>query len=274
MPTAEGRNVSRGRQRQVGAGQDHVVASVDRPHHLTTARRLTRAEQQSVKLDALIAQRIALVDADHRFGESPDMLLLGEQGPGLRVPRFKGLNAIAQSAEVAVRIEPDFVVLDRRRQVVTWPAPGNVGAHGVEPLDQPSMALTGQAQSQRERQIAAAALARDEDPARVDAELVRPRDQPAQARHAVVQARRIRLDFRRRRRDRAVAEVDHRHSHTLVRNHPAPGLIAEIKRRHHRHPAAVDVVDAGQWPLRGGPHQRHLDRVAVRLRDEGLGRDR
>ena len=55
----------------VGTGDGEDFGTVDGAHHLPTAGRDTRLQQESIEVDALVAQRIAFVDADHRGRQSP-----------------------------------------------------------------------------------------------------------------------------------------------------------------------------------------------------------
>ena len=88
-----------------------------------------------------------------------------------------------------MQVEQDPVVLGRGRQVVARPAAGDVGAERVEAADQAGVAGTGDAEADGEREVAAAALAGDDDAAGVDAEFVGVGGDPAQAGDAVVEAR-------------------------------------------------------------------------------------
>ncbi len=59
-----------------------------------------------------------------------------------------------------------------RRAVGSGPLPGDVGAERVEPLDEPELAVTLELEPGGQRQIAAAALAGDDDALGIDADLV------------------------------------------------------------------------------------------------------
>ena len=65
----------------------------------------------ALKVDALVAQRVALVDADDRGRETRYVVEGGERRPGQRVPVVEGLDAVADRAAVVVQVEPDAVVL-------------------------------------------------------------------------------------------------------------------------------------------------------------------
>ena len=73
--------------------------------------------------------------------------------------------------------------------------------------------------------------------------------------------------------DERIAEVDHRDGHALRGDHPAPRPVHAVEARHRLHAAAVDVVDARQRIGRLRPDELDLDRVAVRLGHEFVGRD-
>ena len=63
----------------VRTGQREDLGAVDGAHHLAAAGRDAGPQEQAVELDALVAQRIALVDADDRGREVLDVVLGGER---------------------------------------------------------------------------------------------------------------------------------------------------------------------------------------------------
>ena len=75
----------------VGAGHREDLGAVDRAHHLAAAGRDAGAQEQTVELDALVAERVALVDADDRGHEAR------ARRPRWRTPGhasgFRGSNA-------------------------------------------------------------------------------------------------------------------------------------------------------------------------------------
>ena len=125
----------------------------------------------------------------------------------------------------------------------------------------------------RQRQVAAAALAGDDDAAGVDAQFRRIGVDPLQARDTVVETGRIGRDLRRRRSANRVAEIDHGHRDALGCDHPAPGAVIAVVAGHRRHPAAVNVVDARQDLVVRRPDELDVDRIAVGRGGEPLGAD-
>ena len=122
---------------------------------------------------------------------------LAKRRPGERVFGLEGIDSIAEGAVVVVQVEQDPVVFGRGRQVVARPAAGDVGAERVEAADQAGVAGTGDAEADGEGEIAATALAGDDDAAGVDAEFVGVGGDPAQAGDAIVEARGVGLDLGR-----------------------------------------------------------------------------
>ena len=118
------------------------------------------AEQQAVEVDALVAQRVALVDVDHRRREPLDVVDGSERRPRQRVALVEGFDAVAHRAAVVVQVEQDPVVLDRRRVLRQRPLARDVGAERVEALDEAEVAVLLELQAGGEGQVAAAALAR------------------------------------------------------------------------------------------------------------------
>jgi hypothetical protein len=60
-------------------------------HHLAATRRDAAIHQKPIEGDALITQRVALVDADDRRRQALDILAFGEAGPRQRVVGVEGL---------------------------------------------------------------------------------------------------------------------------------------------------------------------------------------
>ena len=130
---------------------------------------------------------IALVDADHHRRQAADVVLGGEPRPRERVAALELLDAVGHGAAVVVQVEEDAVVLGRRRVLRERPPAGDVRAQRVEALDQADVAVLLQLEAGGEREVAAAALAGDDDAVGVDAEVGGVRDHPLQPGHAVVQ---------------------------------------------------------------------------------------
>ena len=243
------------------------------PHHLPALRGHAGAQQQPVELDALVAQWVTLVHADHGGHQSGHVALRRERWPRQRILVLERLDAVAHRAPVVVQVDHDPVVLGRRREPVLRPAPRDVGTHRVQASDQREIPVAQELEPGGQREVPSPALSGHDHPRRVDTEVTGVRVQPLQARHAVVEPRRERRDLRRRRRHEAVPEVDHHDRHAAVRDQAAPRLVHAVEARHARHPAAVDVVDAGQRLRRVRADHLQLDGVAVRVRCDLDGRD-
>jgi hypothetical protein len=206
-----------------------------------------------------IAKKLRAVDRAHHLAALRGHARAREARPGERV---------------VVQIEQDAVVLERRRQALLRPLTGDVRAERVEPADHSQVSVLLELEPRGQRQVPAAALARDDDAPGVDAQARRVLVQPADARHAVVQARGERRHLRRRRGRERVAEVDHRHRDALRGDDPAPGAVHAVEARHRLHAAAVDVVHAGQRLARLRPDELNLDGVALGRGAELVRRDR
>ena len=66
---------------------------MDRAHHLATAGVDAVLHQEPVKIDALVAQRIALVHTDHHRRQALDVFAFGKARPGQRITRTECLDA-------------------------------------------------------------------------------------------------------------------------------------------------------------------------------------
>ena len=95
-----------------------------------------------------------------------------------------------------MQVEQDAVVLGRGRALRRRPLPSDVRAQRVQALDEPEVAVALELQAGGEGKVAAAALPRDDDPGRVDAQLLRARGDPLQPGHAVVEPGRERRHLR------------------------------------------------------------------------------
>ena len=116
-------------------GRQEDLDAVARAHHLAATRRNPTIHQKPVEGDALIAQWIALVDADDRRRQAFDILSLGEAGPCERVAGVKGLDAVSHGGAVVPEVEHDALILDGGRVLRLRPLTGDVGAQGVDALD-------------------------------------------------------------------------------------------------------------------------------------------
>jgi hypothetical protein len=84
-----------------------------------------------------------------------------------------------------------------------------IRAHRVQAIDQPDLTVLPELETGSEREVAAAAFARHDEPGGVNAEVSGVGDDPPQPGYAVVETRWERSNFWHRRRSQAVAEVDH-----------------------------------------------------------------
>src|SRR6202012_1758242 len=85
LAPGEGGQVARGVAADFRAGDDEDLGAVHGAQHLAPPGRYPGPQEQAVEVDALIAQRVALVDADYRGREARDVLGGGKRGPGDRV---------------------------------------------------------------------------------------------------------------------------------------------------------------------------------------------
>ena len=115
-------------------------------------------------------------------------------------------------------------------------------------------------------QVAATALAGNQNASRVDVEFAGILERPMKSRDAIVQARRKRRDFFGGRRSQAVAKIDHHHGDILMGDQAPPGLIVSVETGQGHHAAAVYVVDTGQGLVRIGANRTQMNLVAVGLR--------
>src|ERR1700736_5062098 len=86
--------------------------TVDRTHYLPAARPHAVVDKQSIEADSLVAQRIALVDADHGRRESLDIFSSSKSRPGERVARAKRLDTIRHRATIVMKVHQDAVIFD------------------------------------------------------------------------------------------------------------------------------------------------------------------
>ena len=218
---------------------------MDCPHHLAAAGRDTRPKKQTIKIDPFIAERVALIDADHHRRQAAHIIFPGEARPGQGIPRREGLDSVSHGGAVVVEVQKYAVVLNRRRAVGDRPRAGYIGAKRIEAFDAIEVAILQQLQSAGQGQVPAAAFPGDDDPRRIDLQRLRVIAQPPKARKAVIEPRRIGRHLRNRRRGYGVAKINHDHNHALSGQGARPNPVMAIKARTERHTAAMDVVDAG-----------------------------
>ncbi len=75
---------------------------MDRAHRLSAAGRDACPQQQSVEVDALVAQRVALVHADHGRRELAHVGLGRERRPGEWIALVERVDAVRVLAAVVV----------------------------------------------------------------------------------------------------------------------------------------------------------------------------
>ncbi len=139
------------------------------------------------------------------------------------------------------------------------------GHSAYRPFTEVELARALQAQARRDRQVAAATLARHDDACAVDPPLLGVGVDPLEPRDAVVEPARVRRDLGDRRGLDGVAELDKHHGHAVGRDDTCPRAVVAIEARQVRHGAAVDVVHARDGLIVVGTHDLELDRVAVGL---------
>ena len=230
----------------VGARDGEDLGTVHRPHHLTAAGGDPGCEQQAVEVDPFVAQRVTLVDVDHCRWEAGHVVHAGERRPRQRVALVERLNPVGHGAAVVVEVQEDALVLHGGRASRRRPLPGDEGAEGIEALDQSQIPVAVELEAGGQGEVPAATLAGDDDPRRIDSQLGGVGGGPAQARHAVVEARRERSNLRRGRCDQAIAKVDHHHRDAVGRDVLPPAPVHPVEAGHLCHAAAVEVVHAGQ----------------------------
>src|SRR5438270_318909 len=175
----------------IGAGDRKDLGAVDGAHHLTAPGRHAGAQKQPVELDALVPKRVAFVDAYDSRNEALDIVDSGEEGPSQRIARLELGDAVAHRAPVVVKVQQDSVVLGRRREIGAGPRACDVRTEGEEPGDQAELAFSIEAQSGRQGEVPAAALAGYHDPGAVDTEAAGVGRQPFETGHAIIETSRI-----------------------------------------------------------------------------------
>src|SRR5271166_4542127 len=263
---AERREVAGSVAAYLGASDGEDFGAVHRAHDLPAPGRNTGAQKEPVEIDALIAQRIALVDADDRWRKPLNVLLSCEGWPGQRVVPGEGLDPVPDGAAVVMQVEQDPVVFRRGGALRRRPLTGDVRAQRVQARDKAELTVLLEFETGSERQVAAAALARDDDAGSVDVEVPGVGGDPLQPRQAVVETGWERGHLGYGRGHHRVAEVDHHHCNAVGRDDLAPAAVHAVVAGQRRHAATVDVIDTGDRLVTVGPDDLNVDRVAIRLR--------
>jgi hypothetical protein len=109
-----------------GAGDGEDFGAVHRAHDLPAVGLNAGAQQEPVEIDALVALRIALVDADDGRREPFDVGLGGQGRPGQRVALGEGLDPLADGPGVAVQADHDPVIFRRGWALRRRPLAGDI----------------------------------------------------------------------------------------------------------------------------------------------------
>src|SRR5579862_3956237 len=112
----------------IGTRDRKYLRAMDRAHHLTAPRVYAIVQQEAKETNAFVAQRIALVDTDHRGRKAFYVFGGGERWPRQRVVIAKGLEAVGHGAAVVMIIDQDAIVLDRGRIFLLRPLTCDVRA--------------------------------------------------------------------------------------------------------------------------------------------------
>ncbi len=109
---AELSNAAGGFATHVRACNGEYFHAMDRTHDLTATGWHSSAQQQTIKFNAFISERIALIDADYRRYQATDILFGGKARPCQRVAFFKLFDAVGHGATVAMQIEEYSVIFN------------------------------------------------------------------------------------------------------------------------------------------------------------------
>src|SRR5229473_7587753 len=88
-------DIAGGNPTDIGADAREDLRAVHSAHQLPAARRAAAPDHQPIEVDAFVAQRVALIDADHDGRQSPDVFGGGEARPGQRVACAERVDAVA-----------------------------------------------------------------------------------------------------------------------------------------------------------------------------------
>jgi hypothetical protein len=86
----------------VRADDGHDLDGVTCAQVFPAAGRDSAVEQEAVEVDALVAQGVALVDADDDRRQAFDVFTLGEAGPGEGVVGVEGVDAIMPTTTMSL----------------------------------------------------------------------------------------------------------------------------------------------------------------------------
>jgi hypothetical protein len=170
-----------------------------------------------------------------------------------------------------MQIEQDPVVLCRGGALRRRPLTGDIRTQRVQTLNQAELTVLLELQPGSERQVAAAALARDDDAGGINVEVPGVGDDPLQPRHAVVKTGWERGHLGYGRRHHRVAEVDHYNGNAVGRDDLSPAAVHAVVAGQSSHAATVDVIDTGDRLVTLGSDDLKVDRIAIRLRYDLLG---
>jgi hypothetical protein len=158
LPDREVGDVAGGGVSDIGTDSRQKLDAVTGAHHLAATCRNPAIHQKPVEGNALIAQWIALVDADDRRWQTFDILASGEAGPRMGVAGVEGLDAIGHGGAVVPEVEHDPLILDGRRVLRQRPLTSDVGDQGVEALNQAEFTILLQLHAYGESQVATASF--------------------------------------------------------------------------------------------------------------------
>ncbi len=164
----EGGEVAGGGAGDVGADDHERLDGVAYAVDLAAAGRDARGEEAAVEGDALVAERVALVDGDDDGREAGEIGGGGEEWPGEGVAAAIGVGEGEGVEELGG--EEDSVVVDGGGEGGVGPTAGDEGAHGEYALEKAVAALRLELEADSKREIAAATVTGDDDTGRVHLE--------------------------------------------------------------------------------------------------------
>ena len=216
----------------LGAQDAGDLRAVDRPHDLPAASGDVRLEQQAVEVDALVAQRVAFVHADHGGG-SPVTSSTCRRTPARPSGSCRSKASIPYPMRPRLFVQPDQ---DTPRTPPTrdTPAPATgrrctgTGRRARRPA---RCRRPAGATSRWPGEVAATALAGHDDAATGRSPVCRVGRHPAHARDAVVESGREGRHLGAEEGEDAVAEVDHDHRDAERGDDASPGPVHAVEGR-------------------------------------------